>query len=136
MKLLLLDVHEEILPLQKSTNAFAWCAQWFAPPAVGAFWAANPRVQKRCVQYHLTGLAKCAQCGGSLYVRTSSRKGGQVQFYGCMTHHLRGMTACPNSLLTPMGRANEELLAMLERGVLHPDVTKAFVEILRQIQGR
>ena len=78
-------------------------------------------------KYLLTGLAKCAQCGGSLYVRTSSRKAGRVQFYGCMTHHLRGKTACPNSLLTPMGRANDEVLAVLEREVLHPDVTKAVV---------
>jgi site-specific DNA recombinase len=78
-------------------------------------------------KYLLTGLAKCGECGGSLYVRTSSRKTGRVQFYGCMTYHLRGKTACTNSLLTPMDRANEEVLAVLERDVLYPDVTKAVV---------
>ena len=78
-------------------------------------------------KYLLTGLVRCGQCGGSLYVKSSSRKGSRVLFYGCMSFHLRGRTACTNNLLTPMERANEEVLAVLERDVLHPDVTKAVV---------
>jgi len=35
--------------------------------------------------------------------------------------------ACANNLLTPMDRANKEFLAVLERDVLHPDVTKTVV---------
>ncbi|MBX3303789.1 MAG: zinc ribbon domain-containing protein [Nitrospira sp.] len=71
-------------------------------------------------KYLLTGLA---QCGGSLYVRSSSRKGARVLFYGCMTYHVRGRTACSNNVLTPMDQANEEVLSVLERQVLHPDIT-------------
>lgn len=78
-------------------------------------------------KYLLTGLVKCGLCGGSVYVKSSSRKGERALFYGCMTHHLRGRTACSNNLLTPMDQANEEVLAVLERDVLHPDVTKAVV---------
>jgi site-specific DNA recombinase len=78
-------------------------------------------------KYLLTGLVKCGLCGGSVYVKSSSRKGARALFYGCMTHHLRGRTACANNLLTPMDRANEEVLAVLERDVLHPDVTKTVV---------
>ena len=78
-------------------------------------------------KYLLTGMVKCGQCGGSVYVKSSSRKGTRALFYGCMTHHLRGQTACANNLLTPMDRANEEVLAVLERDVLHPDVTKTVV---------
>ncbi|WP_420799902.1 recombinase family protein [Nitrospira moscoviensis] len=78
-------------------------------------------------KYLLTGLAKCGQCGGSLYVRSSSRKGGRALFYGCMTYHLRGKSACTNNLLTPMDQANEQVLAALERNVLHPEVTKTVV---------
>ncbi len=78
-------------------------------------------------KYLLTGLIKCGLCGGSVYVKSSSRKGARALFYGCMTHHLRGGTACGNNLLTPMDRANEEVLAVLERDVLHPDVTKTVV---------
>ncbi|MDE3218774.1 MAG: recombinase family protein [Nitrospirota bacterium] len=78
-------------------------------------------------KYLLTGLVKCGACGGSLYVKSSSRKGERALFYGCMTFHLRGRTACANSLLTPMDRANEEVLSVLEHDVLHPNVTKTVV---------
>lgn len=78
-------------------------------------------------KYLLTGLVKCGLCGGSVYVKSSSRKGARALFYGCMTHHLRGRMACANNLLTPMDRANEEVLAVLERDVLHPNVTKTVV---------
>ncbi len=78
-------------------------------------------------KYLLTGLAKCGQCGGSLYVKSSSRNSARALFYGCMTHHLRGRTACSNNLLTPMDQANDEVFTAIERNVLHPDVTKTFV---------
>ncbi|HSL03647.1 MAG TPA: hypothetical protein VK901_08930 [Nitrospiraceae bacterium] len=60
-------------------------------------------------------------------MKSSSRKGARALFYGCMTHHLRGRTACSNNLLTPMDQANNELFAAIERDVLHPDVTKTVV---------
>ena len=41
-----------------------------------------------------------------------------------MTYHLRGRSACTNNLLTPMERANEEVLGVLERQVLHPNCHK------------
>jgi DNA invertase Pin-like site-specific DNA recombinase len=78
-------------------------------------------------KYLLTGLAKCGQCGGTFYVKSSSRKGGRVLFYGCTNFHLRGKTVCTNNLLVPMDRANEEILSALDRQVLHPDVTKTVV---------
>jgi site-specific DNA recombinase len=78
-------------------------------------------------KYLLTGLVKCGHCGGSVYVKSSSRKGTRALFYGCMTHHLRGRSACSNNLLTPMDRANEEVLAVIERDVLNPEVTKTVV---------
>lgn len=78
-------------------------------------------------KYLLTGLAKCGKCGGSLYVRSSSRKGSRVLFYGCTNFHLRGKTACCNNLLTPMDRANEEVLVVIERHVLHPEITRTVV---------
>jgi DNA invertase Pin-like site-specific DNA recombinase len=78
-------------------------------------------------KYLLTGLAKCGQCGGSLYVKSSSRKGHRAFFYGCMTFHLRGSSACTNSLLVPMEAANEAVLKVLDENVLHPDVTDTVV---------
>ena len=79
-------------------------------------------------KYLLTGLVKCGQCGGSLYVKSSSRKGQRAFFYGCMSFHLRGRSACTNSLLVPMEAANEAVLKVLEENVLHPDVTDTVVK--------
>jgi len=78
-------------------------------------------------KYLLTGLIECETCGGSMYVRSSSRKGQRAFFYGCMTNHLRGRSACSNSLLVPMEAANEAVLKVLEQDVLHPDVTDTVV---------
>ena len=71
-------------------------------------------------KYLLTGLVKCGLCGGSLYVKSSSRKGLRAFAYGCMTYHLRGRTACTNSMLIPMEAANEAVLKVFEQDVLHP----------------
>ena len=78
-------------------------------------------------KYLLTGLVKCGLCGGSLYVKSSSRKGQRAFSYGCMTFHLRGRAACTNSLLVPMEAANEAVLKVLGQDVLHPDVTDTVV---------
>jgi site-specific DNA recombinase len=76
-------------------------------------------------KYLLTGLVKCGQCGGSIYVKSSSRKCQRAFFYGCMTFHLRGRSACTNSMLVPMEAANKAVLEVLEQDVLNPDVTDA-----------
>ena len=78
-------------------------------------------------KYLLTGLVKCGLCGGSLYVKSSSRKGLRAFAYGCMTYHLRGRTACTNSMLIPMEAANEAVLKVFEQDVLHPQVTDTVV---------
>ena len=78
-------------------------------------------------KYLLTGLVKCGRCGGSVYVKSSSRKGTRAYFYGCMTFHLRGQAACSNHFLAPMEAANEAILGVFEREVLHPEVTDTVV---------
>ena len=78
-------------------------------------------------KYLLTGLVKCGVCGGSLYVKSSSRKGQRALFYGCTSFHLRGRTVCTNSMLIPMEAANKAVMQVFEQEVLHPDVTKTVV---------
>ena len=72
------------------------------------------------LKYLLTGLVKCGLCNGSLYVRSSSRKSQRALFYGCTNFHLRGRTACTNSMLIPMEAANSAVLKILKQEVLHP----------------
>ena len=78
-------------------------------------------------KYLLTGLVKCGVCGGSLYVKSCSRKEGRALYYGCTNHHLRGNSVCVNAMLIPMEAANAAVLQVLEHQVLHPDVTKIVV---------
>ena len=78
-------------------------------------------------KYLLTGLVKCGLCGGSLYVRGSSRKGQRALFYGCTNFHLRGRTACTNSMLIPMEDANDAVVKVLANEVLDPRVTDVVV---------
>jgi site-specific DNA recombinase len=79
-------------------------------------------------KYLPTGLVKCRLCGGSLYVKSSARKGQRSLAYGCMTFHLRGRSACTNSMLIPMEDANDAVVKTLAQDVLHPDVTDTVVK--------
>ena len=54
-------------------------------------------------KYLLTGLVKCGLCGGSLYVKSSSRKGAPCILLRVHDVHLRGRAACANSLLDADG---------------------------------
>lgn len=79
-------------------------------------------------KYLLTGLVKCGLCGGSLYVKSSARKGQRSLAYGCMSFHLRGRAVCTNSMLIPMEDANDAVVKTLAQNVLHPDVTDTVVK--------
>ncbi|MEP6890931.1 MAG: recombinase family protein [Nitrospirota bacterium] len=79
-------------------------------------------------KYLLTGLVKCGLCGGSLYVKSSARKGQRSLAYGCMTFHLRGRSACTNSMLIPMEDANDAVVKVLANEVLDPRVTDVVVQ--------
>lgn len=92
----------------------------------GELW--GRRAGKLDSKYLLTGLVKCGVCGGSLFVKSSSRKGQRAFFYGCMTYHLRGRSACQNAMLIPMKAANETVLTVIEQDVLNPQVTDTVVK--------
>ncbi len=49
--------------------------------------------------YLLSGLARCAACGGSLVALTRGQNAPRTFFYGCAYHHQRGKTVCRNALL-------------------------------------
>jgi len=48
--------------------------------------------------YLLSGIARCAECGGSLVAMTRSHGKRRVAFYGCLRFHKRGRRACRNGL--------------------------------------
>jgi site-specific DNA recombinase len=79
-------------------------------------------------KYLLTGLVKCAVCGGSLYVKSHVRKHGRILFYGCTNFHLHGRTACTNGTLISMEAANKAVVQVLADEVLNPRVTDVVVK--------
>jgi hypothetical protein len=65
--------------------------------------------------YLLSGLARCARCGGALVAMTRSHGSTRATFYGCAYHHKRGRTICANGL-----QIRQEIL---DRAVLDAHVT-------------
>ena len=64
-------------------------------------------------RYLLSGLARCALCGGGL--ASQSRTHGQqlVKFYACASHWKRGREVCGNGLAGRMDLIDAEVLATL-----------------------
>jgi site-specific DNA recombinase len=82
-------------------------------------------------RYILTGLGACAACGGSMAVlkRSHGVRGHrrQVDFYGCMTRHLRGDAICSNALEVRLADADEAVLSAVSRDLLHPAVVETAI---------
>ncbi len=78
-------------------------------------------------KYLLPGLARCGECGGSLYVKSRSHGRKRAYYYGCTSYHLRGRRVCTNNLEIPMDLTDRAVLAGFERDVLRPEVVEAAV---------
>ena len=78
----------------------------------------------------LTGLAKCATCGGGMVLRTG--KGGRYRYYTCATCSRMGKTACKGRSV-PMGLLDDLVVDQLSRHVLEPERLK---ELLTHLAAR
>jgi DNA invertase Pin-like site-specific DNA recombinase len=72
-------------------------------------------------KYLLTGLIRCAVCGGSIYVKSRSHGRRRAFFYGCSSYHLRGRSVCSNGIEVPMDRTNHLLLNAFQSDILRPE---------------
>jgi site-specific DNA recombinase len=83
--------------------------------------------------YLLSGIAECAECGGSLVAMTRSHGRQRMPFYGCLRYHKRGVHACQNGLQirqAVLDRAVLDVLAgALDVGVIAEAVEAAVAEI-------
>ena len=83
-------------------------------------------------KYLLSGIIKCASCGGNLVI-TSGRSPRGHRRYGCSEHHYRG--TCPNGLQIRKDWLEEKLFAGLQDAVLQPNAIRyAVEEFRRQLQ--
>jgi site-specific DNA recombinase len=84
-------------------------------------------------KYLLSGFLRCALCGASLAVHSTSQR--RQTYYVCASFHDRGSTVCANGLRLPLRAADEEILTKIKRVVLDRDiVTGAIADVLAALR--
>jgi hypothetical protein len=85
--------------------------------------------------YLLSGIARCAACGGSLIAITHPTHGAKrrIPHYGCLRHHKRGAHGCTNSLKVRAealdGAVVDILIRALDPQILEEAVRGAVAEL-------
>jgi DNA invertase Pin-like site-specific DNA recombinase len=87
-------------------------------------------------KYFLSGLAECAECGGSIIIhRVPSGKKGQQPYYCCSYRKLRGNSICSNDLWQNADHINCMIVEDLTGRILTPEVTElAIKETLKVVK--
>jgi site-specific DNA recombinase len=80
-------------------------------------------------RYLLSGLARCASCGGGFASQTRSHGAHRALFYACTTHWKRGPEACQNGLVGRMEAIDAEVLATLQDDILRPSVVEQAIAL-------
>ncbi len=89
-------------------------------------------VESKCL---LTGLAVCAECGGTFYRQSRSHGRQRAHFYACSSYFYRGAAVCGNGLVLPMADADAGVLGAFETQLLDPDaIAVGFREALAALQ--
>lgn len=93
----------------------------------GRLWGRPPA--GTAAKYLLTGLARCAFCGGGLEMRSRATTGKRrLYFYSCSSFYRRGKAICPNRIEIPMALADEAVIEALVGVVLTPDKLAAVAQ--------
>jgi DNA invertase Pin-like site-specific DNA recombinase len=73
-------------------------------------------------RYLLTGVGRCAVCGGGWLGHTRDHGTKRAKFYGCATHWKRGTRVCGNDMVARVEAVNAEVIATLTDDVFRPAV--------------
>lgn len=86
----------------------------------------------------LTGLSRCACCGGSMAVRSRKQghHGERTFLYVCSTFHYRGPSICANTVKVPVDVADCAALEMLEQDILDPVIVDMAIDQVVRILSR
>lgn len=90
----------------------------------------EPTREGRAPKYLLSGIGRCATCGGPMQVRMGREGAASVPVYGCGWHRDRGTKVCPNSVRKPVARVDGALLAWIHANVLDADVVANVVALV------
>jgi hypothetical protein len=97
---------------------------------------ATPNVQKKPAAKHaLTGLGRCAKCGGAIVSQRVRAFGGgaeQTMAYGCSRHRDRGSAVCPVTVYQSKAEVEAALIDQLQTYVLGDD---ALAMVLGQVRA-
>jgi site-specific DNA recombinase len=77
----------------------------------------------------LTGIARCATCGGGMTIRTG--KGGRYRYYTCNNRVNEGATTCKGRSM-PMARLDGLVIDQLEKRVFAPERLEKILAALAQ----
>lgn len=96
----------------------------------------GPRVRDVESKYLLTGMARCAECGGPMMVvgpGTSRREG---RYYACAYHKKRGSSICKNGMLAEQELLDKVLLRSLANVLQEKVLDMAIEDALIQIRSQ
>jgi site-specific DNA recombinase len=108
---------------------------WFAVQERFSTRGQTPRkALGRPARYALSGIGKCAHCGGSILAAMTRGYGGgheRVKMYGCSRHHQRGSAVCPVTVHQPVPEVDAALVEFISRNVT---TEKLLDEVLAEIR--
>ncbi len=79
--------------------------------------------------YLLSGLLRCASCGGSMSIISRTMKNGRVYAsYGCSAHYHKGKAICPNNLTISERKAVEGIVGAIRDMLAQPGLVARFIE--------
>jgi site-specific DNA recombinase len=88
-------------------------------------------------RYLLSGIARCAECGGPMTVSNTKRGTARVKVYGCMHHRDRSEAVCGNTLRRPVDAVDAAVIEWIQANVLQEElVADALKEVRRRLAER
>jgi transposase len=85
--------------------------------------------------YLLTGMARCARCGGAMIAMTRSHGKKRGHFYGCAHNHKRGAAICPNDVQIRQEVLDLALLDAISRALDERIVEAVIDEALKRLRS-
>ncbi|MFK7986765.1 MAG: recombinase family protein [Sandaracinaceae bacterium] len=89
----------------------------------------SPRGRKP--KYLLTGLARCAECGGPMTASNRRQGRAPIKVYSCKWHRDRGNSVCTNTLGRPVAGMNKAVIDWIETNILTEELVVAVVDQVR-----
>ncbi len=87
-------------------------------------------------KYLLTGMARCAHCGGPMQIVGQDYHRRKGRFYGCSYYKNRGSSICKNSFLVEQEVLDKIVLKSLEEALTEEMIKVAVEKALEETSGR